>query len=60
MGLTMIYKIINEMANVMNKEILISANTRTRYPSGTFCQNHYICVLHDGSKSFTFYSLYLF
>ncbi len=36
--LTMLYKIINEMANVPNKEILIPADTRTRSKHG-----HHFC-----------------
>ncbi len=47
--LTIQYKIINEMANVPNKEILIPADTRTRSKHGhTFLQNDLkqIFILH--------------
>ncbi len=33
----MLYKIINEIANVPNKEILIPADTRTRSKHGYKC-----------------------
>ncbi len=38
--LTMLYKILNEIANVPNKEIVIIADTRTRGKNG-----HQFCII---------------
>ncbi len=40
----MLYKIINEIVNVPNKEILIPADTRTRGKHG-----HKFCILNDNT-----------
>ncbi len=47
--LTMLYKIINEMANVPNQEILISADTRTRSKHG-----HKFCTITKNTNEYKY------
>ncbi len=50
--LTLLYKIINEITNVLNKEILIPADTRTRSKHG---HNFYVMTKNTKYK-YPFYS----